>query len=230
MQMNYSIIRDQQLLQEFIDWLPDLQRHETFYVSLLARNKYCQNRSDLSADKAQLKRFTSSKEFLFDKIQQLECALGSYKQNGKPIPPESLAIYINPNPRDMEKATKNSLIHFAELITHPYAGYNPHQEVLSELQRCCSRKVYFDLDFDHVEPDEILQEIPDSINRDCLHVLKTRGGFHLMVELAKIEKQFEKSWYAKLTSLEGCDIKGDNLIPIPGCTQGEFVPHFTFND
>lgn len=224
---NYAIIRDEKILEDFVEWLPVLEKGELFYVSLLARNKYCKNRSDLPADKAQLKRFTSTKEHLIDKIRQLECAIGSYKVNGAPVPPESLAIYINPNPRDLKKATKNSLIHFAELITGEYNGYNPHQEVLSEIQRCCSRKVYFDLDFDEVDPEMILADAKQYINESCLQVLKTRGGFHLMIELAKIEKQYEKTWYAKLTALEGCDIKGDNLIPVPGCTQGEFVPHFS---
>jgi hypothetical protein len=38
--MNYQIIADKDKLLEFIEWLPDLQGAESYYLSLLARNKY----------------------------------------------------------------------------------------------------------------------------------------------------------------------------------------------
>lgn len=224
--MNYEIIKDEKLLREFIDWLPELKRDETYYVCLFARSKYLVDKSQLASDKSQLKRFTSTKDYLFDKIKQLECAVGAYTQKGNAVPQEALALYINPNPRSFEKAAKNSLIKLAELITKEYNGYNPHQEVMSEIQKTPGRKIYFDLDFDHVELETILPLVKEVINVDCVNVLKTKGGFHLLIELAKIEKQFEKTWYPKISALEGIDMKGDNLIPIPGCTQGQFVPHF----
>lgn len=221
--MNYQIIKNEPLLRSFIDWLPELLPHETYYVSLFARNKYAK---EIKADKAQLKRFTASKAFLFDKIKQLECEIGNYKQDQVSIPQQALALYITPNPRDFIKATKESLIQFAKLITEPYNGYNPHQEVLTQLQKCHSRKIYFDLDFDKVPLQDTLQEVEKYINMDCVHVLHTHSGFHLLIELSKMNKSFEKSWYKNLTSLAGCDVRGDNLIPVPGCTQGDFVPHF----
>lgn len=223
--MNYQIIQNPEILQAFIEWLPELAAGETFYVSLLARKKYCPE-GVLMADKAQLKRFTSTKELLFSKIRQLECAFGAYTSKEQAVPQEALALYITPNPRSMQLATKNALIRFVELITKDYNGYNPHQEVLSELQKACSRKVYFDFDFDKVDLEKTLAEVYQYINRDCLRVVKTRGGFHLLVELTKIDRQYVKSWHQKLSSIEGCDVRGDNLLPIPGCVQGGFMPHF----
>ena len=219
----YKIIADEDKLHEFIDWLPDLESHEIFYVSLFARNKYTDQ--NIGADKQQLKRFTSNKKMLFQKIKQLETPFGGYLKDGEVIPPESLAIYIMPNPRSMVKAASKSLIELAKRITEPYNGYNPHQLVMSEIQKSPSRKVFFDFDFDGVELSTLRQSVNDIINGDACHFLQTRGGVHLLVETKKISNQFKKSWFNDISKLPGLDRdKGDKLIPVPGCYQGGFVP------
>lgn len=222
--MNYQIIIDEKELLHFIDWLPDLNESETFYVSLLARSKYTTGLTHIKSDKQQLKRFTSSKELLLSKIRQLECPEGTYLQKQTPIPQECLALYITPNPRDMYKATRQSLILFAQLLTQSYNGYNPHQEVMSCIQKSPGRKIFFDLDFDDQKYEEILPELLKFINLECISILLTRGGFHVLIELHKIHKSYVKTWYQNLTNNFSIDIKGDNMIPIPGSFQGGFVP------
>jgi hypothetical protein len=224
--MNYKIITDEQKLRDFIEWLPELKPNETYYCALFARSKYCKNVAKLTADKQQLKRFVTTKAFMFDKLKQLECEIGSYSQKHMPIPQEAISVYITPNPRDMEIAAKKGLIELAKLVTAPYNGYNPHVEMLNCLQISTSRKIYFDIDFDGVKIEDMRDKINEILNPDCLTYLQTHGGFHLLIKLENIEKQYTKSWHQKITSLDGVDIRGDNLLPIPGTYQGGFIPSF----
>lgn len=231
--MNYQIIKDEKLLREFIEWLPSLEPSNIFYLTLLARSKYAQGITHISSDKQQLRRFTSNKEFMFEKIKQLECELGSYRQKHNPIPNEALALYISLNPRDHFKAGKQLLIKLADLITKNYSGWNLHQEAMSCLQQSCGKKIYMDFDIDiegqiKKEYIESLQnEIDSKINCDCYKILRTRGGVHILVELAKIDPKYSKTWYNNMATMKGCDMKGsDTLIPVPGTSQGNFVPYF----
>lgn len=230
--MNYKVVINEQNLRNFIEWLPPLEKNETYYCCLMARNKYVRDNPNLQqlvhvkTDKAQLKRFTSDKERLFDKIKQLECEIGSYVQRGTTIPQEALAFYINPNPRDMEKAAKASVKKLLDLILMPYNGYNPQQEVMSEIQRAVGNKYYLDFDFDNVDYNMYISTFDQFLGNCGYQILKTRGGFHLLVKLGDELSKRPNLWYKQISGLPGVDIKGDNMIPVPGCVQGDFSPYF----
>jgi hypothetical protein len=227
--MNYKIIKDEKLLKDFIDWLPELEPNEMFYVALFGRKKY---NPIVISDKAQLKRFTSTKDMLFSKIKQLECEIGSYTQkNEVSIPQDALALYITPNPRDLYIASLNTIKEISEKIkksvTDKSVRINPRALSMNAIHTSCTRKIYKDFDFDtNMKEEQLLEEVNSAINIDCVSVLKTRGGYHVLVELAKINDSYTKTWYKDITSILDCDVRGDNLIPVPGCTQGEFIPHF----
>lgn len=223
---HYSIIKDKDKLLEFIEWLPELQINEKFYVACFARKKYCADIKYIKTDKAQVKRFLSNKKDLYNKILQLETPLGSYIIKDIVIPQEALSMYISINPRDMEAGTRQSLIKFANLLALKYNGYNPVAEVISEVHKACSRKIWFDFDFDDADLDFTIGEINKILTPDNYKVLKTRGGFHVIVNLKTIDKKISDVWYHGISNLPGCDISGDSLLPIPGCVQGDFIPYF----
>jgi len=218
---NYKIITDEVALCNFIDWLPELEDGEGYYVTLLCRNKYTDK---LLKDKVQLKRITSNKEFLFDKIKQMECELGTYKYKGEPIPVESMCLYITPNPRSYEKAGKNLAKKLIDLCFDKYSGYNPQAEALTAIQKACSRTVFMDFDFDNTTIEEMKSSIVEVINESAITFVQTHGGFHVLIEVSKIEDKYKKTYYNGITKLPNCDARGDGLLPICGCFQGGVTP------
>lgn len=226
--MTYKIIQDEVILDQFIDWLPELEPNEVFYACLFARKKYAPDLVQ-SSDKTQLKRFLAKKSTLKDKIRQLECPVGSYVLKGRPVPQESLVLYLNPNPRNVVKATYAGIKELVDLLQNKATDFNPVQEMMSCVQRSKGRTVWFDVDIDECDPavlDETIGRVHSSINPDCLTFVKTRGGVHCLVEVNKIEKQYAKTWHKDICSLPNVDQTSDQLLPVPGCCQGGFIPHF----
>lgn len=243
--MNYKIITDEKVLRDFIDnVLPDLEAHEKYYFCLFARNKYCKDIAHISSDKAQLKRGSSDKARLFEKIKQLEVELGCYTSKGKVVPQEALALYITPNPRNMFKATVNTMVKLAQSIRDENVMMNPHQEAMSEIQKAKSRTAYVDFDMDY-KPDLTIDsslteqmKFMHFVDNLRMHlygfmgatadfkILETRGGFHILVKPDSVEPQFKNTWYKNIKSLPHIDQTGDQMIPVPGTYQGGFTPNF----
>lgn len=232
---NYQIILDKEKLIRFIDWLPELLVNETYIFCLFARNKYCKDVKHISSDKAQVKRFTSPKERILNKIEHLQVPVGSYTQFRKGeqiiIPQEALAVYMTLNPRDNHRASFRMIRRCTELIESATSGFNLYQEALSTLQKTSTRKLYFNVDFD-IEKDKfefIEEQVLSSLNKDCLTWLETRGGFHLLVKLQDIDPKYNKTWYKAIRNIEGVELrnsnmKNDTMIPVPGTYQGGFCP------
>lgn len=220
--MNYQIITDPIELKKFIDWLPDLKENEQFYGCLFARKKYCKSIPWPGSDKSQLKRFTAKKENLVSKIRQMECEVGSYEIKGQAIPQDALALYLHVNPRDLWKATIRSIQQLAKVIECSGHNANPHQEVLSEIQKSVGTKKYIVFDLDDKDSN-ILKKCVEKVDKLC-DVIETRGGYHIFVHTATVKQITNKCWYRELEEL--CDVVGDNMSPVPGTYQGGFTPRF----
>jgi len=220
--MSYQIISDKEKLLAFIDWLPELEANEKYYCCLFARKKYCADQIK-SNDKTQLKRFLADKTRLYQKIKQLEVPFGAYQLKDIAAPQESLALYINPNPRNLKKATYDGIIKLTQLLKNDNKNFNPHAELLSIIQKTIGRKIYLDFDVDTKDFD--FEKLKDIINLSCMDIVETRGGYHLLVKLSEIDKIYKKTFYQKISAMD-VDQTGDQLLPVPGCVQGGFVPRF----
>jgi hypothetical protein len=234
--MNYTVITNEKLLIDFINWLPELQDNECYYLCLFARSKYAKNEDGsnkfphIKTDKSQLKRFIAyKKEYIIDKIRHLEVKLGAYKtKDGADVPQEALALYINVSPRDQYGAMFILMRKLIDIQESSGKNFNIHAEALSAIQKSGKKKKFFDFDLYGEGMELKVSQSLDytKINKECLNFLKTRGGMHIIVELSKIAPEFKNTWYKYMTSNFEVDIKGDNMIPVPGTYQGGFTPHF----
>lgn len=92
---------------------------------------------------------------------------------------------------------------------------------MSCVQRSVGSKIYIDFDYKPFDPSRL----DEFINRDCVDILETRGGYHILVRVKDIKPEYKSKFYNGIKSLN-VDQTGDQMIPIPGCTQGGFIPKF----
>lgn len=233
--MNYKIVKDYEEFNKFLNWLPELEDGQKFYFSLFARKKFGKTEG-LKADKGQLKRFTATKEQALSKIKKLEVELGSYEIDGVKVNEESLVLYVTVNPRDMHKAGLKTAKELVSMMADGRTIYNPQSVALNQIQVTGVKK-YFDIDLDFKENRGISLETlyrtikdNDLINVEAVvgNVIKTRGGFHILVELDKISEAYKKKWFNNFSQLKNDNftitMNGDNMTPVAGCVQSDFIP------
>lgn len=215
--MNYKIVHSWEELSRFLNWLPDLTIDEWFYFALFARKKY----SDkiITNKETQLRRFVTKEDYLRSRIRQLEVPYGAWVVGNIAAPQKSLVLYMHTNPRSNSKAA--DAIHGRTWELRNQRGYNIKSEVMSAIYSARSRAeiVTFDLDEQDLIDEKKLQSI---INPGTYIIIKTRGGFHLLV---KPNQQTNPLWHPELLENFKVDDYGDIMSPVPGTTQGGFVPY-----
>ena len=159
-----------------------------------------------------------SKNRLANKIAQLETRIGTYLGHDDiPVPPEAMALYITPSPRDFRKVAFRVIQVFAEKLEK--AQYlNPRQEVMNQLQTTPVTDAFHVFDIDSKNP-ELYERCLAIVGGKC-HVIETRGGYHLILKPKEITQ--DRDWYPQLKAL--ADVTGDALVPVPGCYQGGYIP------
>lgn len=234
---NYKLIHDEDQLKKFINWLPDLKENETFYYCLFARKKYCPEIIK-SNDRTQLKRGTTNKERLINKIKQLELPLGTLELRDVKVPQQSLVLYLMPNPRDVRKASHMASMKLQKMVFEDAKNYNPITEVTSCIQKSKSYTYVVDFDIDTKDIDLNLiknyfnKKISDTgsfstnlskFTNDILTIIETKGGYHILVK-PNLASRVSKTWHQDISAMYPCDQAGDQLVPVPGTYQGGFIP------
>lgn len=229
--MNYKIINDEEILDNFIAELPPLTADQVFYVGLFARHKYltAEQKVQIKSKKPQLTRFTCTAKSLKAKLRQLERPLGSY--NPPNIPSECLSAYITINPRSLSLATKEVTKKFVErLLDNPSNIFNPASLAMSEIQKSpAKKKKWFVLDIDVKESlAELETTLKSFLGSTPYRILETRGGYHILIDQQNISKDVKKTWHQNIVKAFKADVDviGDVMIPIPGTNQGTFTPKF----
>jgi hypothetical protein len=151
----------------------------------------------------------------------LECTLGSYKFDGIEIPQEALVLYINPNPRNLKKASYILQKRIIDLLEKDQ-NYNIHAEALSCIGQAKSKTRFIDFDIDDKNVD--LLKLNEIFQENSYSVMETRGGFHVLIKT--FEPLPKGNWFLKMENLFDVDKSGDQLLPMPGAVQGDFVPFF----
>ena len=216
---NYKIIHNEAELNKFLDWLPENEKHQRYYISLFARKKYS---SLIKADKACIKRTIAHKRDIVSKLKQLETPIGSYQVDGVDVPEESLAVYISVNPRDLNKAGFKTI---RAIMTDIENGnvVNPYKISLNEIQKS-GTGIYNIFDIDEKIDLTNLKSMIESILGDSEYrIIETRGGYHLIV---KNTKELTRNWYPQILKITKIDQKGDLMSPLCGTIQGGFIPRF----
>lgn len=225
--MNYKLIHNVNELQKFIDFLPCLKQNEGYFLILIARKKWYPESGISSSHK--LKRETvNDKSKIIQTIRQWEVAEGAYYSNGIPIDQRNLGVYIGYNPKDQYKAC-------FELINQCLANIKTNKEninvksLANDVIQCSNgSKNFIDIDVDIKENEDyldIVKFIKSVIDESNLTFIKTNGGFHCLVRLNELGSK----WYNQLKShpfKSEINIMGNDLIPVVGCNQGQFIPHF----
>ncbi len=227
--MNYKLIHDEEQLKRFIDFLPELNPNEGYFIILIARKKWYPESGIPSAHK--LKRETvGNKERIIQTIRQWEVAEGTYQSNEVPINQMNLGVYIGYNPKNQYNACFELIEQCLANIRTNKQNINIKSMANDVIQGSNGSKNFIDIDVDIKDGEDYLEIekfIRSVVAKEHLTFIKTNGGFHCLVKLEGLKGNM--TWYQQIKSHQfksELNIMSNDLIPVVGCNQGKFIPHF----
>lgn len=129
---------------------------------------------------------------------------------------------------------KESLVELNNIINESHTKItSPQTHSLTALQDAVSRRLIVDVDFDIISGEfdfeslhELLNEVFPNLTQ-VRSIIKTRGGYHVQLDLSKLDKKSGK-WFNEFQRLAPNSDKSkvvvelvkDSFTPIPGTNQG----------
>jgi hypothetical protein len=225
--MNYTLVRAEEKLREFIEFLPDLKENESYFIILIARKKWNKDAAIPSALK--LRRETvANKNKIIHTIKNWEVAKGNYQYDGVTIEEENLGVYIAYNPKNQLKACYTLIEKCLDKIKTNYQGINVKSIANDAIQISKGTKNFMDIDVDIKENEnyeDIMAFIKETLGNSIkLTFIKTSGGFHCLIPTENLGG----TWYKKIKEhpfQSELNIMSDDLMPLVGCRQGSFIPY-----
>lgn len=209
-----KLIKNKAILQEYVEWLPELKKGEVFYLTLIARRKY--NKSFNMPSEITLSRKLVTKSNFIYKIEEMEA---TYRIKDQVVPNTVACLYTNPTPRSQYKAVK--AIGKLAWDWLNATDINLYHAVLNAVQ--ASRGSHFTVGLDIDTKDVDLTTLLKGIN--C-KVIETANGYHIHLTDATPNKDIKTLLTKTKDSGIIIDQVGDFLSPVPGCRQSNFVPKF----
>lgn len=250
-----SIIGDANMTSDFLSWLPDLDMDQVYFASLSARNKYLSDyereKFDLGRTEMFSRHIAYDRDDVADTLNRMYGDLhGRRTRNGSPIPHKCLVVYINIHAMSTIKAYNNFVEemnrHQAESINALMNDNTPNMtgfttmptRLMNHIQKATGTKKYLDVDIDAPKwlADSILEHIQESLfGHGISHlVISTQGGYHVMVETAKLKDHKDFQLHDLVRALnndaeeEGGEVcfNTNAMVPLPGTYQAGHLVTF----
>ena len=226
------------LLEDFFrKVLVPLEKDEVYIALIVARKKYGASRSEEMLDKLVLKR--SDPEYLVRKFQKFCNVENCYldRNTGEPIPPESMAVYIDLTPRSAMKAYRdfiNSVERWSSQLTNLLLNGNLDEaervlknfrrldtKLFSSLAKSPATSPYRIVDIDE-KSSALLKKVLGALKEHVVWVTETRGGYHVIV---RNNRDTGIIFHEVLRGLDKVELQfGKRLMtPLPGTMQGGFM-------
>ena len=240
------MISDINSLKRFYDeiYKPYLQsKDNAFLYCIAARKKYLKENDEckLSTRADIRERKTIDKDdFLAFKTRLSNLCNNTYlDMNGRAIPDYTKVLYVQLNPVNLKSTYCEYLKSVMEFNTEvinsmgkPLTSHTMTNLWYTAMQTNHGNRIwfYFDLDLNEgTDKDSFKAELKEGFKQKfpqaVMHLITTRGGFHLIVKKENMSKDFNPE--VILTYLKGYDefcseikICKSNFIPCPGTIQG----------
>lgn len=184
-----------------------------YYIQIATRKKYGSPRDDI------LFRKLVKLDQLIDELHQATPLRGFYR-HGQKIDPGTIVCYMTPEPRDVERATKQVCASY--ILKQPDEEFRIASRFLSECQKCAAERTILDIDIDDREAYPVVMDALREMSLVPAISIETRGGYHLLCTEQTNKQSAALHTLCKAKFNGKVELLSNALVPIPGTIQGGF--------